>query len=79
MTQEFTIITEDLCNKYSKLINITKCFKEWQNKEYNRNLATYQVFRRKKDQINCKKIVRVTKQVFSNNRIQEITSTNKKP
>jgi len=69
VTQEFAIIAEDFWNKYSKLINITKYSKEWWNKECNRNLATYQASRRKRDWINYKKMVRMVKQVFLDNRI----------
>ena len=37
VTQKFATITKDLWNKYSK------------NEEYNRDLATYQIFRRRID------------------------------
>ena len=66
VTQKFATITKDLWNKYSK------------NEEYNRDLATYQIFRRRIDQMKYKKLVRIAKRVFFNNRIQEITSTNKR-
>ena len=79
ITQKFTTIVEDLQNKYSEFVNITKYSKVWQNEEYNRNLATYQISRRRIDQIKYKKSVRITKRVFFDNRIQEITSTNKRP
>ena len=77
MTQEFTTIAEDLWNKYFKLVNITKHSKEQWNKKCNSDLVT--VSRRKRDWINYKKIVRTTKQVFFDSRIQEIASTNKRP
>jgi len=37
------------------------------------------VFRRKGNWINYKKVVRIAKYVFFDNRIQEIASTNKRP
>ena len=78
VTQEFTFITEDLWYKYSKYVNITKCSKAWWNKKYNRNLTKYWTFRRKKDWIKYRKMVKTAKQIFFYNRIQEITLTNKK-
>ena len=79
ITQKLTIITEDLWNKYSKSVNITKKSKAQYNKECNRDLAIYQISRRRIDWINYKRSVRIAKEVFFDNRIQEITSTNKKP
>jgi len=49
ITQEFTTTTENLWNKYSKSVNITKHFKVWWNEEYNRKLTTYQASRRRID------------------------------
>ena len=76
ISQEFTAIVKDFWNKYFKFVNITKCFKAWWNKKCNRDLATYQIFRRRIDWIKYKKSV---KRVFFDNRIQEIASTNKRP
>ena len=78
VTQEFTFITEDLWYKYSKYVNITKCSKAWWNKKYNRNLTKYWTFRRKKNWIKYRKMVKTAKQIFFYNRIQEITLTNKR-
>ena len=78
ITQELTTIAEDLWNKYSKSVNITKKSKIWQNKECNRDLATYQIFRRRIDWINDKKSLRTAKRVVFENRIQEIALTNKR-
>jgi len=39
VTQEFTSIVEDLWNKFSKFVNISKA---WWIKECNRDLAMYQ-------------------------------------
>ena len=79
ITQELTTIAEDLWNKYSKSVNITKKSKIWQNKECNRDLATCQISRRRIDWINYKKSLRIAKRVVFDNRIQEIALTNKKP
>ena len=49
VTQEFASTIEDLWNKSFKLINITKKSKSWQNKEYNRDLATYYMFKSRTD------------------------------
>ena len=76
VSQKFTTIIEDLWNKYFKFVNITKCLKAQWNKKCNRDLATYQIFRRRIDWIKYKKSV---KRVFFDNRIQEIASTNKRP
>ena len=53
---------------YSKSVNITKYSKAWWNKEYNRDLATYQTSKRRIDWIKYKKSVRMAKEVFFNNR-----------
>ena len=52
--------------------------KEWQNEECNKDLLIYQQSKRKYNQITYKKLVKVAKQVFFDNRIQEITLTNKR-
>ena len=78
ITQEFTSITEKLWYKYSKSVNITKCSKTWQNEECDRDLANYQIFRRRTDWIKYGKLVRIAKKIFFNNKIQEITLTNKR-
>jgi len=41
ITQNVTKFTKELWSKYSKLINITKQFKEWWNKDCNRDLLIY--------------------------------------
>ena len=79
LTQEFTSIVENLWSKYSKKANIMKCLKSWQIEKCNRDLVIYHTFRKKKDWINYKKTMRIVKHVFFDNRIQEITSTNKRP
>jgi len=78
ITQELITIAEDLWNKYSKPVNITKKSKIWWNKKCNRDLATYQISRRRIDWINYKKSLRIVKGVVFYNRIQEIASTNKR-
>jgi len=78
ITQKLITIAEDLWNKYSKPVNITKKSKIWWNKKCNRDLATYQISRRRIDWINYKKSLRTVKEVVFDNRIQEIASTNKR-
>jgi len=56
-----------------------KCLKAWWNEECNRDLVVYHTFRRKEDWINYKETIRIAKNVFFNNKIQEIATTNKKP
>jgi len=59
--QEFTFITENLWAKYSKYVNITKCFKVWLNEECNRDLFMYCTFRSRFDWKKFKKTVKKTK------------------
>ena len=79
VTQEFTSIVKKLQYKHSKYTNITKYSKAWWNKECNRDLVTYQISRKRLDWIKYMKMVKMAKQIFFNNKIQEITSTNKIP
>ena len=64
ITQELTTIIEDLWNKYYKLVNVTKKSKAQWNKECNRDLATYQISRRRIDQINYNNSVKIAKEAF---------------
>ena len=79
VTQEFTSIVEELWYKYSKYVNITKCSKVWWNEECNKDPTEYQTSRRRIHWIKYRKTVKIAKQIFFDNRIQEIISTNKKP
>jgi len=79
LTQAFFSIAENLWNKYFKMANITKYSKAWWNEKCNRNLATYHMSRRKINWISYKKMVRIAKCIFFDNKIQEIASTNKRP
>jgi len=71
ITQELSYIIKEIWYKHSKNVNITKYSKLWWNNEYIRDLTTYQAFRNRK-------MVKTAKQTFFNNKIQEITLTNKR-
>jgi len=68
VTWKFATIAEDLENKYSGFVNITKYSKTWWNKECNRDLASYWASRKRIDWINYKKLVKIAKQVFFYNK-----------
>ena len=76
ITQEFAFITEDLWNKFSRLVNITKRSKVWWIEECNRDLTTYHILRNRI--VKYKKIVKLAKKIFFDNRIQEIVLSNKR-
>ena len=78
VTLKFASITEELWYKYSKYGNITKYSKAQWNEEYNRNLTIYQTFRSRTNQIRYRKIAKIAKQIFFNNKIQEVILTNKR-
>jgi len=79
ITQKLTTAIEDLWNKYSKYVNITKCSKEWWNEDCKRNLAIYQQSGERYDWKSYRKSVKIAKQSFFDERIQEIASLNKRP
>jgi len=60
-------------------VNITKRFKVWWTEKYNRDLTTYYISRSRTNWDKYKKMVKLAKKTFFNNKIQEITSSNKKP
>ena len=78
ITQKLATAIEDLWNKHSKYVNITKCSKEWWNKDCKRNLATYWQSGEKCDWKSYRKSVKIAKQSFFDERIQEIASLNKR-
>lgn len=63
----------------SKLINVTKRLKAWWNKEYNRDFATYHMFKSKTNWMKYRKTVKMAKKLFFDNKIQEIMLFNKRP
>jgi len=76
--QEFISIIDEFWIKYSKYVNITKHSKTWWNKEYSRDLSVYHTSRSISDWSKFKRIVKRTKRIFFNEKIQEITTRNKR-
>jgi len=79
ITQKLATAIEDLWNKHSKYINITKCSKEWWNEDCKRNLVTYRQSGERYDWKSYRKSVKIAKQSFFDERIQKIASLNKRP
>ena len=79
VVQEYMIILDSLWYKFSKNINITKHFQVWWNKEYNTKLNVYHSSKLIVDWKDFKDFVKKTKRIFFDNKIQEITSKNKRP
>ena len=79
ITQKLATAIEDLWNKHSKYVNITKCSKEWWNEDCKRNLVIYQQSGERCDWKSYRKSVKIAKQLFFDKRIQKIASLNKKP
>jgi len=78
IVQEFALISENLWNKYSKYVRITKHSKAWQNEECSRKLDTYYLSKSSLDWKSFKETVMRTKRSFFNKKIQEIASKNKR-
>ena len=79
ITQKLATAIEDLWNKHSKCVNITKCSKEWWNENCKRNLVIYRQSGKRCDWKSYRKSVKIAKQLFFDKRIQEIASLNKRP
>ena len=79
ITQELATAIEDLWNRHSRTVNITRHSKEWWNEDCRRNLAIYQQLGERKDWRIYRKSVKSAKQTFFDERIQEIASLNKRP
>jgi len=60
--------------KNAKCIRITKHSKQWWNKEYNQALNKYRMTRSIEDWKSFKKLVKFTKQIFFDTKIQEIAN-----
>ena len=73
--QKYTRISD---YKFSKNINITKYSKTWWNKECSEKLTKYRLSKTIEDWKNFKKVIKKTKYIFFNNKIQEITLKNKR-
>ena len=75
--QELMTFLENLWNKYSKYVNITKYSKSLWNKECSRILNMYCLSKSSLDWKTFKGTVKRTKRSFFNKKIQEIASRNK--
>jgi len=65
--------------KNAKHIRIMKHSKQWWNKEYNQALNKYRMTRSIEDWKSLKKLVKSTKQIFFNTKIQEIANKSRGP
>jgi len=79
IVQEYTRLSETIWLKHSHSVNITKCSKEWWNKECWDSLTDYRSSKTIKDWRTFKGVVKKTKYLFFNNKIQEIASKNHWP
>ena len=78
IVQEYTRISNHTWYKLSKNINITKCSKVWWNNECSTKLNTYCSSKSLEDWKKFKGSVKQTKHSFFDEKIQEITSRNKR-
>ena len=77
--QIFANDTDRLWFKYSKVVNITKYSKAWQNNDYHRDLEKYRISKQLENWKNFKSIIRRTKQAFFNQKIQKISNNKLDP
>ena len=80
-TLEWTVqeFADKIWFKYLKIVNNTKHSKSWWNKKYQRELERYRISKQVKNWKNFKSIVKKTKHVFFNTKIQEIAAKNCNP
>ena len=72
LVQEFAHNMDEIQFKYSKMVNITRNLRSWQNEECQRGLERYRSSRHLEDWKNFKSAVKKTKQEFLNAKIPEI-------
>ena len=77
--QEYTRISDFIQYKFLKNINITKYSKAWWTEEYSNKLSKYRSSKTIEDWRNFKRVIKKTKYIFFDNKIQEITLKNKRP
>ena len=78
VVQEYTRTSDSIWYKFSKNVNITKCSKAWWNEECNTNLNRYQFSKTLKNWKNFKRIIKKTKYIFFDKKIQKIILKNKR-
>jgi len=79
IVQNYTRISESIWYKFSQCVNINKCSKEWWNEKCQNKLTRYKSFKTLEDWKVFKKVVKKTKCLFFDDKIQEIMSKNKRP
>ena len=78
IVQEYARISETIQYKHLQYINITKQSKDWWNDECQTKLRNYRSLKLIDDWKSFKGVVKKTKRLFFNNKIQEITSKNQR-
>ena len=76
---EYVRISESTWYKFSQYVNITKHSKTWWNKEYQVKMTNYKSSKMIEDWKIFKGVVKKTKHLFFNDKIQEITLKNCRP
>ena len=79
IVQKYARISKSIWYKFSQYVNITKYSKAWWNEKYHDKLTRYRSSKIIEDQKTFKEVIKKTKHLFFDNKIQEITSKNKKP
>ena len=74
IVQKFTNNIEQFWYKHSKIVNITKHSKLWWNEECQRELENYRVSRNVEDWRKFRNVIKKTKHVFFNIKIQDIVA-----
>ena len=78
IVQKFAKYPDLIWNKYSKCANITKQSKAWWNKECQTKLVTYRISKQIENWKFFKEIIKKTKKLFFNKKIQKIISNNQR-
>ena len=76
IVQEYTRISESIWYKHLYCVNITKCSKAWWKKEYQVKLMSYRSSKLIEGWKTFKRIIKKTKKLFFNDKIQEFTLKN---
>ena len=72
-------ISESIWYKFSQYVNITKHSKSWLNKGFHDKLTRYRSSKMTEDWRIFKHVIKKTKCLFFDDKIQEITSKNQRP